>query len=402
MVRASTAFEFNIKKAERSIIVFVIASFVFVTLVVYFNNDIDEGADENRYVLFVFIFAYFVYLGVLLWRIYNANFKNKPIITIKDDVLIFPTFHLGKRKILLTEVSTIENLFPKSNHETLILGLSGKGRSIIDKNLFIKSSDFYEFKKILQETVERYSSMERRGSIDKFSNFQKGIFTFTTTAIVILCIFAFFLANSFSLSMSENSDFLLMGAGTADFLENKEYYRLFSSTFIHLGPLHLLLNLVVLGIIGELLERTITSLRFANIFFLSSLSAYLFFALFSNFEIGAGASGGIFGLWGAYFALKLRYEKYLPGSVNAIPLNRLAWLLLAEFLAEIFLLDSVGVEVHLGGFLTGFIYLYFIPLGSKLEIVDQPTFYEKGLFATLISSYSIGLSYFLLLYYGLI
>jgi len=71
-------------------------------------------------------------------------------------------------------------------------------------------------------------------------------------------------------------------------------------------------------------------------------------------------------------------------------------------LLEIFWLTSVDYYSHIGGFIAGFVYLYFAPLGPKLEYVDQPTLIEKNLSVILISSYSAGLVYFLFLYQGLI
>ena len=77
------------------------------------------------------------------------------------------------------------------------------------------------------------------------------------------------------------------------------------------------------------------------------------------------------------------------------------WILIIEFFAEIFFFENVGVFNHLGGFIAGFAYMYFIPLGKKLETIDKPTIFEKGLCVTLVGCYTLGLGYFLTLYYGL-
>ena len=77
-------------------------------------------------------------------------------------------------------------------------------------------------------------------------------------------------------------------------------------------------------------------------------------------------------------------------------------ILVLEIVVELFVVKNVDFINHAGGFITGLIFVYFCHIGRNLEFVDQPTLFEKGLFVILISAYAIGLSYFLLLYYGLI
>ncbi|MGA0935612.1 MAG: rhomboid family intramembrane serine protease, partial [Pseudohongiellaceae bacterium] len=88
-------------------------------------------------------------------------------------------------------------------------------------------------------------------------------------------------------------------------LIDHEYYRVASSTLLHAGYVHLMLNLFVLGVLGSALEQVISAIRFINIFLVASLSGYFAFYFLSSYNFGTGASGGLFGLWGAYFALRL-------------------------------------------------------------------------------------------------
>ena len=192
----------------------------------------------------------------------------------------------------------------------------------------------------------------------------------------------------------------VLGAGTSNITETFEFYRIASSVFLHIDGWHLLMNVFVLGVLGELFERVLSPVRFMNVFFLSGLVAYGFFVAFSPYDVGAGASGCIYGCWGAYFHLKLHYEKYLPGSVNAIAFRHLAWLLLIQLLLEIFVLDNVDVMTHVGGFSAGFGLLYCLPMGRKLEQVNQPCRVEKYLASVLLLGYAGGLFTFLNLYYA--
>lgn len=324
------------------------------------------------------------------------------MIDLGEKYLLIPNYYLGVKKIPVEQIYSIENIKLKNKNVAIVLGLKNKGRYFIDKFCFMDPGDFDVFKSNIKLKISLNYQDGGQDSITSISQLQESKFLIATISICLICIF-FFAIGALSLpDESSRNEYLLLGAGSKSFFEQGEFYRLFSSSFFHVNIFHLMLNLLVLAIMGELIEKVISTFRYINIFFLSCVLSYGSFLVFSSYEFGIGASGGVFGLWGAYFALKMRYEKYLPGSVNAIPLNRLAWILIMEFFIEIFLLDNVGVEVHLGGFLAGFTYLYLAPLGDKLETVDQPTLFEKGLCATLVSAYTLGLSYFLLLYYGVI
>jgi len=92
----------------------------------------------------------------------------------------------------------------------------------------------------------------------------------------------------------------------------------------------------------------------------------------------------------------------LPGSIKAIPLFKFYAVLLLEVVLELFVIKNIDYLNHLGGFVTGFIYLSIVPLGAKLETIDQPIRIEKLLFFSLVIFYLGGLGYFLLRFYGLI
>jgi membrane associated rhomboid family serine protease len=86
--------------------------------------------------------------------------------------------------------------------------------------------------------------------------------------------------------------------------EGGEVYRILTGAFLHAGPLHLLMNMFALYILGNLLEPAIGTLRFLGIYF-AALFAGSFGALFLSDpnEVTVGASGAIFGLMGAAFVI---------------------------------------------------------------------------------------------------
>ena len=86
-----------------------------------------------------------------------------------------------------------------------------------------------------------------------------------------------------------------------------EYYRFFTSMFMHGGIDHIVSNMIFLIALGEMLERVIGHVRFAVLYLLSGVGGSLFsianVVLSGNRYTAIGASGAVFGLVGALLIL---------------------------------------------------------------------------------------------------
>jgi len=92
-----------------------------------------------------------------------------------------------------------------------------------------------------------------------------------------------------------------------------QYYRLLTSAFLHepglsgFGPAHIIFNMWALLVVGPPLERLLGHARFLTVYLLSALGgAVAFYLLAPVNEPSLGASGAIFGLFGAYFVVARR------------------------------------------------------------------------------------------------
>ena len=133
-----------------------------------------------------------------------------------------------------------------------------------------------------------------------------------------------------------------------------EYYRLFTSLFLHFGISHLLNNMVMLGALGWNLELETGRIKFLIIYFVSGLGGNLL-SLYLDIKanemvVSAGASGAVFGLMGALLCVVLKNH----GRVGRLT-NR--GLLFMVALSLYFGLTSSGVDnaAHIGGLVCGFI-----------------------------------------------
>jgi len=137
------------------------------------------------------------------------------------------------------------------------------------------------------------------------------------------------------------------GAKVNSLIEAGEIWRLLTSTFIHIGIIHLAFNLYALWALGPLTEESFGHRRFFIIYILSGLGGSIASFLFSP-VLSAGASGAIFGLLGA-----LLYYSY---KRPALWKSGLGMNLVVVILINLgFGLVQPGIDnfAHLGGLITG-------------------------------------------------
>jgi rhomboid protease GluP len=105
------------------------------------------------------------------------------------------------------------------------------------------------------------------------------------------------------------------GAGFGPLTAGGQSWRLLSEIFVHFGILHLAFNMIVLWQVGPLVERLFGNIAFAVIYFLSGLCGSLLSARLHPLSVAGGASGAIFGLYGALFGFLLVQRRSIPGPI---------------------------------------------------------------------------------------
>jgi membrane associated rhomboid family serine protease len=127
-------------------------------------------------------------------------------------------------------------------------------------------------------------------------------------------------------------------------------YRLITSAFIHapglggFGPAHIIFNMWALLLVGPALERLLGHARFLAVYLLSALGgAVLFYYFAPAYAASLGASGAIFGLFGAWFVVSRRLRVDTRAIVILIVIN----------LVLTFTIANIAWQAHIGGLLTG-------------------------------------------------
>jgi membrane associated rhomboid family serine protease len=108
------------------------------------------------------------------------------------------------------------------------------------------------------------------------------------------------------------SSLLDWGANFGPKTTNGEWWRLLTSTFIHIGLLHLVFNMFVLIQIGPLMQALMGRTEFTIAYFISGFAGSLASLIWHPDVVSAGASGAIFGLYGALLGFALVQRGKLP------------------------------------------------------------------------------------------
>jgi rhomboid protease GluP len=133
-----------------------------------------------------------------------------------------------------------------------------------------------------------------------------------------------------------------------------EEWRLLTSAFLHFGLVHIALNMFALYQAGSLVERLFGSTRFAVIYLLAALSGSVVSGAWDPFRNSAGASGAIFGVYGALLAfLAIRRVDIPPSMLKSISSSALLFCLYSLVIGAAHpLIDNA---CHVGGLLGGLV-----------------------------------------------
>jgi rhomboid protease GluP len=141
-----------------------------------------------------------------------------------------------------------------------------------------------------------------------------------------------------------------MGANTPAALEDQPW-RLLSSAFLHAGPWHILINAYVLYALGGFVERVLGWPRFVLLYASAALGGGIASAALLGAGISVGASGAIWGLFGAAAALAWRPGGVLPARL--LPRMRRITLVNLVINLTVSFLPQVDLMAHLGGGIVG-------------------------------------------------
>jgi membrane associated rhomboid family serine protease len=147
--------------------------------------------------------------------------------------------------------------------------------------------------------------------------------------------------------------------------QSHDYWRLVTYGFLHDGALHILFNMIFLYFMGPMLEPAIGRLNFAAVYVAALLAGAFGALLFTPLAATVGASGAIFGVFGAL--LVVARDRGIPIWQSGLGLTLVINL--------VFTLSVKGISIggHVGGLVAGLICgLAIVELGEKRRMKWAP------------------------------
>ncbi|MBP2078191.1 rhomboid family intramembrane serine protease [Oceanobacillus polygoni] len=219
-----------------------------------------------------------------------------------------------------------------------------------------KEQDVQNYKVYLTEALEN-----KHKEVENVFSFGKPYFTYLLIAINVF-LFILLERNGGSTSIDTLID---MGAKYNPSIIEGEWWRIVSSMFLHIGFLHLLMNMLAVYYLGTAIERIFGRMRFLFIYFLAGIGGGLASFAFTT-NVSAGASGAIFGLFGALLFFGIIYKRIFFQTMGT---NILIILLINIVLG--FSIEQIDMGAHIGGLLAGFLASAMIHLPKKKNIKTQ-------------------------------
>ncbi len=294
----------------------------------------------------------------------NDTYKAKQIMkSIKKNTLSFRMNMLN----LLLDVGESVTRFDEENIETIKVDKINDFRKNKVVNEFfpgIKDAiltdkmDPIDFFKLTEDMNQKTIKNEKK--LARIFSPKKPVITYLLITLNVVIYLALAL-------LDQTGNITYMFTNNSLLVKSGEFYRLFTSMFLHADIIHLVCNMYALFVVGPQVERYYGKRRFALIYFISGLLGSLFSCVFSSEEVfSLGASGAIFGLFGSIAYFTYYYRATLQGLLR----SQIVPVIIAN-LAIGFLIPGIDVSAHIGGLIGGILTSMFIGIGDKGRKSDE-------------------------------
>lgn len=233
------------------------------------------------------------------------------------------------------------------------------------KNELLETDDGLELIINVTNDINEKTEKENEKFNDVFSP-KRIIFT---NIISLICILMYVIVgiygnNFFNFDANVLAKF---GANNILLVKNGEIYRLLTCAFLHVGLIHLVVNMYSLRVIGPSVEGLIGKGKFVFIYLISAISASLMSLVFVDSNIvSVGASGAIFGLMGALLYFGYYYRLYLNDAIKTQIIPVILFNLIIGFM-----MPGIDNGAHIGGLIGGYLATMAIGIKNKSEKKDM-------------------------------
>lgn len=240
---------------------------------------------------------------------------------------------LCNKNIVINEIVTIEGSYDYYEHDNMLI------YSLIDKKVVYSSSSCKLLIPIINEIDTKKKRNNKRDKYMMLTNILIAV------NLLVFLISAWISKNIFDIDIYT---LIIMGAKVNSLIDKGQVWRLITCAFLHGGLIHIFFNMYALKILGPEIEYVYGKVKYLVIYLLSAIAASIFSYIFGPQSVSVGASGAIFGLFGAMLIFGIKHRKQMG---KAYMMN----ILQVIFVNVIIGISSSNIDnaAHFGGLIVG-------------------------------------------------
>ena len=240
---------------------------------------------------------------------------------------------LYNKNIVINEIVTIEGSYDYYEHDNMLI------YSLRDKKVVYSSNSCKLLIPIINEMDITKKTNNKRDKYMMLTNILIAI------NLLVFLISAWISKNIFNIDIYT---LIIMGAKVNSLIDKGQVWRLITCAFLHGGLIHIFFNMYALKILGPEIEYVYGKIKYLVIYLLSAIAASIFSYIFGPQSVSVGASGAIFGLFGAMVIFGIKHRKQMG---KAYMMN----ILQVIFVNVIIGISSSNIdnEAHFGGLIVG-------------------------------------------------
>lgn len=240
---------------------------------------------------------------------------------------------LYNKNIVINEIVTIEGSYDYYEHDNMLI------YSLRDKKVVYSSNSCKLLIPIINEM-----------DITKKTNNKRDKYMMLTNILIVINLLVFLISAWISKNIFNIDIYtlIIMGAKVNSLIDKGQVWRLITCAFLHGGLIHIFFNMYALKILGPEIEYVYGKIKYLVIYLLSAIAASIFSYIFGPQSVSVGASGAIFGLFGAMLIFGIKHRKQMG---KAYMMN----ILQVIFVNVIIGISSSNIDnaAHFGGLIVG-------------------------------------------------
>jgi rhomboid protease GluP len=189
---------------------------------------------------------------------------------------------------------------------------------------------------------------------------------FVVILLANIAVFVLMALSGVSIVNPAPKTLLLWGADYGPKTTSGEWWRLLTSTFVHIGLVHVVFNMFVYIRVAPIIQAMLGRAGFTTIYFVSGIAGSLTSLIWNPYVVSAGASGAIFGLYGALLGYALVQHGKLKSAL-VVNLAGYAVVFIAYNVIYGMVREGTDMAAHFGGLGAGFISGMCLSFGNREE-----------------------------------